>query len=112
MASLIQLKQIESSSALITAANIGTDFSQSVIDSLNGATLKNITISTTNADQYSLIISGAIAIVDANGLSGSFDADIDTSVPAQIYLVSGSNAPSDPIVSGSLKGNIIDLGEW
>ena len=118
MASLIQLKQIESSSALITAAEIGGDFSQSVIDivttnvqailptgvisssaqltasfderyvvsgsitqtnwdnivgkptgiisgasQLDGATLKNITITTDNADMYSLIVSGAIGVV-------------------------------------------------
>ena len=75
MASLIQLKQIESSSALIQAANIGADFSQSVLDSLTGATLKNITITTQTADQYSLIISGAVGIVDANGLSGTFSKD-------------------------------------
>ena len=91
---------------------MGADFSQSVLDSLTGATLKNITITTQTADQYSLIISGAVGIVDANGLSGTLDAENDTSVPAQIYMVSGSTIPSDPIVSGSLQGNIIDLGEW
>ena len=48
----------------------------------------------------------------SNGLSGTLDAENDTSVPAQIYMVSGSTIPSDPIVSGSLQGNIIDLGEW
>lgn len=115
MATLIRLKQIESGSALQDAAAVGANYSSSVdavIQGLNGATLKNITITTNNADQYSLIVSGAIAIVDAKGLSGSFDAENDTSVPAQIYLVSGSNAPSDPIISGSLQANIIDLGEW
>lgn len=185
MASLIQLKQIESSSALIAAADIGADFSQSVIDivtsnvqailpagvisssaqltqsfderyilsgsitqttwenivgkpsglvssssqitysdisgipsgiisgasQLDGATLRNITITTSNADGYSLIVSGAIGVVDATNLSGSIDGDEDTVVPAQIYLT-GNPLPIDPAISGSAEANIIDQGEW
>lgn len=166
MASLIQLKQIESSSALIAAADVGADFSQSVIDivtsnvqailptgvisssaqltqsfdqrytlsgsitqttwenivgkptgiisgasQLDGATLRNITITTDNADMYSLIVSGAIGVVNATGLSGSLDGDDDTVVPAQIYLT-GYPLPIDPAISGSAEANIIDQGEW
>jgi hypothetical protein len=131
MASLIRLKQLESSSALYDAAAAGADFSQSVINvmvgnvvgilpdnvisssaQLDGTTIRNLTISTTNADQYSLVISGAAAVVDATGLTGSFDGDDDTTVPGQIYLVSGTMAPTDPFVSGSPQSNIIDQGEW
>lgn len=131
MASLIRLKQLESSSALYDAAAAGADFSQSVIDvmtgnvvgilpdnvisssaQLDGTIIRNLTISTTNADQYSLVISGAAAVVDATGLTGSFDGDNDTTVPGQIYLVSGTMAPTDPFVSGSSQSNIIDQGEW
>jgi len=185
MASLIQLKQIESSSALIAATEVGADFSQSVIDvvtgniqavlptgiissstqltasfderyilsgsitqttwdnivgkpdglvsssaqitytdisgipqgiisgasQLDGATLKNITITTDNADMYSLIVSGAIGVVDATGLTGSLDGDDDTTVPAQIYLT-GQPLPTDPAISGSAEANQIDMGEW
>jgi len=131
MASLIRLKQLESSSALYDAAAAGADFSQSVINvmvgnvvgilpdnvisssaQLDGTTIKNLTISTVNADQYSLVISGAAAVVDATGLTGSLDGDEDTTVPGQIYLVSGTMAPTDPFVSGSPQSNIIDQGEW
>jgi hypothetical protein len=131
MANLIRLKQLESSSALLAAAGAGSNFSQSVINvmtsnvagllptgvisgstQLDGTTIKNLTISTTNADKYSLVISGAVAVVDATGLTGSIDGDIDTRVPAQIYLVSGSVPPTDPYVSGSEQSNIIDQGEW
>ena len=103
MANLIRLKQIESSSLLATASVLGTDFSQSVIDvitsevvavlpdgvisssaQLDGSTIKNLTISTQNADGYSLVVSGAMAVVDANGLTGSVDGEDDISVPAQI----------------------------
>lgn len=131
MANFIRLKQIESSSALLAAAGAGSDFSQSVINvitgqvigllpdgvisgstQLDGTTINNLTIGTTNADQYSLVVSGAVAVVDATGLSGGVDNDNDTSVPAQIYLVSGSTPPIDPYVSGSEQSNIIDQGEW
>lgn len=131
MANLIRLKQIESSSFLEAAGAVGQDFSQSVIDiitnevqgilpdgiisgstQLDGTTINNLTIGTTNADGYSLVISGAVVVVDATGLSGSVDADMDVMVPGQIYLVSGSVPPVDPYVSGSEQSNIIDQGEW
>jgi hypothetical protein len=130
MAQLIQLKQIESSSALQNAADVGTDFSQSVIDvvtgeivavlptgivsgssQLDGSTLKNITISTRDADSYSLIISGAMGVVDANNLPQGPSAD-DTNVPAQIYLAGGTVLPADPSESGSADANVIDQGEF
>ena len=79
---------------------------------LDGSTIKNLTISTENADRYSLIISGALAVVDATNLTGSIDGENDTIVPGQIYLVTGSVPPSDPYVSGSTQSNIIDQGEW
>jgi hypothetical protein len=130
MAQLIQLKQIESSSALQSAADTGTNFSQSVIDvvtgevvgilpdglisgssQLDGSTFKNITISTRDADSYSLIISGAMGVVDANNLPYGPNAD-DTNVPAQIYLAGGSVLPADPSTSGSADANVIDQGEF
>ena len=131
MANLIRLKQIESSSYLQAAGAVGQNFSQSVINivtsevqgllpdgvisgstQLDGTTIKNLTIGTTNADGYSLVISGAMAVVDATGLTGSVDTENDIRVPGQIYLVSGSIPPNDPYVSGSEQSNIIDQGEW
>jgi hypothetical protein len=130
MAQLIQLKQIESSSALQSAADTGTNFSQSVIDvitgevvgvlpdglisgssQLDGSTIKNLVISTRDADSYSLIISGAMGVVDANNLPQGPNAD-DTNVPAQIYLAGGNVLPADPSSSGSADANIIDQGEF
>jgi hypothetical protein len=147
MANLIRLKQIESSSAIQTAAIVGADtasvinnvvsesaasiLSASIINvvvnniaavfpdgvisgsaQLDGSTIKNLTISTENADRYSLVVSGAMAVVDATNLSGTDDFENDTIVPGQIYLVTGSVPPSDPYVSGSAQSNIIDQGEW
>ena len=79
---------------------------------LDGSTIKNLTISTENADRYSLVVSGVMAVVDATNLTGSIDGESDTVVPGQIYLVTGSVPPSDPYVSGSAQSNIIDQGEW
>ena len=159
MSTLIQLKQIESSSLLIQAAAIAQTFTESVTSvvdyigvisassqltgaydlryalsgtigtsdwssitgipqglissstQLDGTTLKNITISTADADSYSLIVSGAMGVVDANNLPYGPNSD-DTNVPAQIYLAGGTVLPADPSVSGSPDANIIDQGEW
>lgn len=83
---------------------------------LAGATLTGITLVPTDADSYSLIVSGAVAIVDATGLSGSLDGDLDTNVPAQLWINSvsgsGSSAPIDPSIGGEAQSNMIDMGEW
>ncbi len=125
MANLIRLKQIESSSALIAAGAAGGDFSASVINvvtgevavlldgaTLNDITLVNTTITTADADRYSLIVSGAIGVVDANNLPTGSTNDVDTNVPGQIWLNADAILPSDPSVSGSAQSNIIDQGEW
>lgn len=81
---------------------------------LDGTILKNVTITTTTDDQYSLIVSGAIAVVDATAydISSSLDSESGSVVPAMIWMKSGSSAPADPILSGSLYGNVIDLGSF
>lgn len=81
---------------------------------MDGGVIKNLTITTATDDQYSLIVSGAVAIVDATSydISESLDAESGSVVPAMIWMSSGSSAPNDPIISGSLYGNVIDLGEF
>jgi hypothetical protein len=101
MANKIRFKQID------IALPTGVISSSAQLD---GSTFKNITISTENSDKYSLIVSGAIAVVGASNLSASLDGG--TKVNPQIYMVSGSNAPLDPMISGSSQSNIIDLGEY
>lgn len=125
MANLIRLKQIESSSALIAAGAAGGDFSQSVINvvtgevavlldgaTVNDITLVNATVTTADADRYSLIVSGAVAVIDANNLPTGSIGDNDTNVPAQIWLNSNSILPTDPSSGGTPQANIIDQGEW
>jgi hypothetical protein len=130
MANLIRLKQIESGSALNTAAQVGTDFSASVISvvigevsavlpdgvisssaQLDGTTLRNITIAPINSDGYSLIVSGALGVVDATNLSDGGFGDNDSTVPAQIWL-NGETAPTDPSSNNQPLSNQIDMGEW
>jgi hypothetical protein len=111
MANLIRIKQIESGSNLILAASLVQEFSASVLNVIDGNTLNNITIGTKNSDRYSLIVSGALAIVDANNLPDGGLNDVDTNVPGQLWL-NGTSLPSDPSISGSAVSNIIDQGEW
>lgn len=103
MANKIRLKQVDFESTLPS----GLISSSAQLD---GSTLNNITIGTTNSNQYSLIISGAVAVVGASGLTPAMDGG--TIVTPQIYMVSGSTAPSDPMISGSAQSNVIDLGEY
>jgi hypothetical protein len=83
---------------------------------LAGATLTGITFVPADADSYSVIISGAAAIVNATGLTGSKDLEMDTMVPGQLWINgqsgSGDSAPPDPFVGGEAQSNIVDMGEW
>jgi hypothetical protein len=129
MANLIRLKQIESGSALNTAAQVGTDFSASVISvvtgevsavlpdgvisssaQLDGSTLRNITIAPISSDGYSLIVSGALGVVDATNLPEGGFGDLDSTVPGQISV--NGQLPADPSTNNTPLSNVIDQGEW
>jgi hypothetical protein len=85
---------------------------------LTGATLKGITIAPINSDGYSLIISGALAVVDATGLPDGGFGDNDSTVPAQIYLDGNTQTtesiapPIDPSTNNQANSNQIDMGEF
>ena len=129
MANLIRLKQIESGSALQVSAEVGADFSQSVLNivindvgavlpdgvisssaQLDGTTLRNITIAPLNSDGYSLIVSGALGVVDATNLSEGGFGDLDSTVPGQISV--NGQLPPDPSTNNTPLANVIDQGEW
>lgn len=129
MANLIRLKQIESGSALQVSAEVGSDFSQSVLNivindvgavlpegvissstQLDGTTLRNITIAPLNSDGYSLIVSGALGVVDATNLSEGGFGDLDSTVPGQISV--NGQLPPDPSTNNTPLANVIDQGEW
>jgi hypothetical protein len=85
---------------------------------LTGTTLKGITIAPINSDGYSLIVSGALAVVDATGLQDGGFGDNDSTVPAQIYLDGNTQTtesvppPSDPSTNNQPNSNMIDMGEF
>lgn len=85
---------------------------------LDGSTLKGITIAPINSDGYSLIISGALAVVDATGLPDGGFGDNDSTVPAQIYLDGNTQTtesvppPLDPSTNNQANANQIDMGEF
>jgi hypothetical protein len=129
MANLIRLKQIESGSALQVSAEVGSDFSQSVLNivindvgavlpegvisssaQLDGTTLRNITIAPLNSDGYSLIVSGALGVVDATNLSEGGFGDLDSTVPGQISV--NGQLTADPSTNNTPLANVIDQGEW
>ena len=84
---------------------------------LDGSTLRNITIAPTNSDGYSLIVSGAVAVVNATGLPEGGFGDTDSTVPAQIWLDgnqtnTASVPPVDPSTNNQPNSNQIDMGEF
>jgi hypothetical protein len=79
--------------------------------------LKGITIAPINSDGYSLIVSGALAVVDATGLPDGGFGDNDSTVPAQIYLDGNDSTasvppPPDPSTNNQPNSNQIDMGEF
>lgn len=91
MASLIRLKQIESGSALQTSADIGADFSQSVID----------------------IVVGEIAIVLPEGTVSSSTQVVDILIPLNEFTSSlDLTYATDSEVYISQSNINIDMGEW
>jgi len=84
---------------------------------LTGATLKGITIAPVNSDSYSLIVSGALAIVNATGLPDGAFGDNDSTVPAQLYLDGNPTTqsvppPPDPSTNNQPNSNMVDMGEF
>jgi hypothetical protein len=84
---------------------------------LDGSTLRNITIAPINSDGYSLIVSGAVAVVNATGLPEGGYGDTDSTVPAQIWLDgnqsnTASVPPIDPSTNNEANSNQIDMGEF
>jgi hypothetical protein len=92
MANLIRLKQIESGSALQQSAEIGNDFSQSVINIVQdniGATLPNGVVSGSSQ----IYISGTIGY-----------SDISTDL--EVAVVSASVSSSQALISSSISASI------
>ena len=104
MAELIQSKQIDFSN--FTSPITGA------IDLRGNLTVDGSTIFRARTDdEYSLIVSGAMAVVD-NQVSASIDAINRTAVSASIYVQRfGTIGTTDPVVTSSYQlPGVIDLG--
>lgn len=107
-------------SSSIPTTILNTINANSIISSstqLDGSTLRNITIAPLNSDGYSLIVSGALAVVNATGLAEGGFGDTDSTVPAQIWLDGNqtnnvSAPPTDPSNNNQATANLIDMGEF
>ena len=101
-----------SSIGLTIKAKMNADGVISSSAQLDGTTIKNLTLST-DGDAYSLIVSGAVAVVDADiTISGS-----QYNVGGQIFVngLTGSagNPPETPYTpTGLPEANVLDNGEW
>jgi hypothetical protein len=98
MAELIQPKQIDF-----------TNFDVPITGSLD--VLGNVTIRARTDDEYSLIVSGAMAVVD-NYVTSSLDATIRNAVSASIYVQRvGTIGTTNPVATSSYQlPGVIDLG--
>jgi DNA-directed RNA polymerase subunit E'/Rpb7 len=91
MANLIRLKQIESGSALNTAAQVGTDFSASVIS----------------------VVIGEVTAVLPDGVVSSSAQVVDILVPLNQFTASlDLTYATDTEVYVSQSNINIDMGEW
>jgi hypothetical protein len=106
------LNAFTSSIGLTIKAKMNTENVVTSSRQLDGSVINNLTIGTTG-DNYSLIVSGALAVVDADiTISGS-----QYNVGGQIWVNgetgSAGNPPSEPYDNvGNAQSDIIDQGEW
>jgi len=106
------LNAFTSSIGLTIKAKLNTENVITSSRQLDGSVINNLTLGTTG-DAYSLIVSGALAVVDADiTISGS-----QFNVGGQIWVNgqtgSAGNPPSEPYDNvGNTQADIIDQGEW
>jgi hypothetical protein len=106
------LNQFTSSIGLTIKAKLNTENVITSSHQLDNSIINNLTIGSTG-DNYSLIVSGALAVVDADiTISGS-----QYNVGGQIWVNgetgSAGNPPAQPYDNvGNTQADIIDQGEW
>jgi hypothetical protein len=106
------LSEFTSSIGLTIKAKLNTENVITSSRQLDGSVINNLTLGTTG-DAYSLIVSGALAVVDADiTISGS-----QYNVGGQIWVNgqtgSAGNPPTQPYDNtGDAQADIIDMGEF
>jgi hypothetical protein len=103
MANLIRLKQIESGSALQTSANIGTDFSQSVLDIVQNEVVGILPDGVVSGSSQ-IFITGTIGY---NDIATDLEvAVISSSISASQVLISSSISSS---IAATLSGSALSV---
>ena len=79
---------------------------------LDGSIINNLTLGTTG-DAYSLIVSGALAVVDADIIISGSQYNVGGQIWVNGETGSAGNPPAQPYDnSGNPQADIIDQGEW
>ena len=79
---------------------------------LDGSVINNLTLGTTG-DAYSLIVSGALAVVDADITIGGSQYNVGGQIWVNGETGSAGNPPPEPYDNiGNTEADIIDQGEW
>jgi hypothetical protein len=132
MANFIRLKQIESGSALNTAAQVGTDFSQSVVNIITGeviAVLPDGVVSSSAQiilQQTTGLLSGSKVVGDIAATSVNYEDIIglptlvsgsiqvvDILEPLNQFTASLDNTFATDVELATTTSNLnVDMGEW
>lgn len=123
MASLIRLKQIESGSSLEQAADIGSDFSASVISIVEGEIVavlpegvvsSSVQVDLTNTTNYTTFSSSiSIEFSGSNFITNTISSSLNTRV-STLEQFSGSldDTYATDVEVEYTTSQIIDQGEW
>lgn len=122
MASLIRLKQIESGSALQTSANVGQDFSQSVINIISGEVVgflpdgvvsSSVQVELTQTSQYTTFSSSLhteiVAATNEQDLTSFATKTEVTNLSSSVATAISSSVATITFDSASLEQSILNL---
>jgi len=106
------LSAFTSSIGLTIKAKLNTENVITSSRQLDGSVINNLTLGTTG-DAYSLIVSGALAVVDADIIISGSQFNVGGQIWVNGETGSAGNPPSEPYDNvGNAQSDIIDQGEW
>ena len=106
------LSAFTSSIGLTIKAKLNTENVITSSRQLDGSVINNLTLGTTG-DAYSLIVSGALAVVDADIIISGSQFNVGGQIWVNGETGSAGNPPSEPYDNvGNTQADIIDQGEW
>jgi hypothetical protein len=106
------LNVFTSSIGLTIKAKMNTENVITSSRQLDGSVINNLTLGTTG-DNYSLIVSGALAVVDADIIISGTQYNVGGQIWVNGQTGSAGNPPEQPYDNtGQPQSDIIDQGEW